>query len=317
MSSQTKNEPSVAPAEAWGGWDTVVPTGSLALDLALGTGGWPRGRVVEVFGPEGCGKTTLLLEAIAHVQRNGGFGALIDADHGTSPAALQRVGIDVEALPLHRTNSLEEAFEKVEELVAGGAVDVIALDSVGALLSDDDRRGGLKDVPMRQNVAHQHKVEYYLKSLIGPLSRSRAVLLVSNYVVEKIGVMFGNPETTPWETTPLRNYASVRVELRRLSPIKERDEALGYEVRARALKSRLAAPLVQAEFELLFASGICSEADLLRLGVETGVLTKRGGTHTFGEVRLGVSRNDALRRLKEDADLSAQVRAAIVERRRG
>jgi RecA/RadA recombinase len=120
MSSQTKNQPSDGQAEAWGGWDTVVPTGSLALDLALGTGGWPRGRIVEVFGPEGCGKTTLLLEAIAHAQHNGGFGALIDADHGTSPAALQRVGIDVEALPLHRTNSLEEPSRRSRNWSAAG-----------------------------------------------------------------------------------------------------------------------------------------------------------------------------------------------------
>jgi recombination protein RecA len=310
------NQSFVPTEEGLRHWGEGVPTGSLALDLALGTGGWPRGRVVEVFGPEGTGKTTLLLEAIAHAQQNGGAGAFIDADHGTDPSAGERLGVDVEAMPFLRTSSLEEAFEKVDELVQGGAMDVIALDGLAALLPEGHRRCSRDEVPPSKNEAHQHKVGYFLKTLLGPLSRSRTVLLISNPVVEKLGVFFGNPETTPWETMPLRSCASQRVELKRTSVIKEGEEARGLEVRATVHKNRLAPPLAKVVFHLLFATGVCQETDLLTLGLETHLLTKRGSRLSLDEQVLGTSHDAAVRFLRQDAALAAKLRAAIVERRR-
>lgn len=297
-------------------WADAVSTGSLGLDLKLGTGGWPRGRIAEVLGPEGSGKTTLLLEAVAHAQQSGGFGAFLDCDHATDQPTAERLGVNVEAMPFLRTSSLEEAFEKVEELVRGGAVDVIALDGLAALLPEGCHGCSGDGIPPAKDAEHQHRVDYLLKALLGPLSRSRAVLLVSNPVVEKVGVMYGNPETTPWETTPLRTYASVRVELRRVMTIKDRDDALGFQVRAKVLKNRLAAPLVQAEFELHFATGIWTEAELLDLGLQAGVLTKHGARLSFGETLLGTTRTDAVRLLRQDPDLAARIRDGILERLR-
>jgi recombination protein RecA len=319
MSTRLKNRPlfSANAGGTAGGQGQGVSTGSLALDLKLGTGGWPRGRIVELFGAEGSGKTTLALQAIAHAQRNNGFGAFIDADHGTALAAAGRLGVDVDAMPLHQTNGLEDAFEKIEELVRGGAVDVIALDSIAALLPEGAQDCSRSNIPLAKNPEHQHRVNHFLKALLGPLSRSRAVLLITNQVVEKLGVMYGNPETTPWETMPLRSYASQRVELRRVTTIKDGEEALGYEVKASVVKNRLAAPLVKAEFELHFATGICAEAELLALGLEAGLLEKRGGRISHGDLLLGTNRADVLRHLRQDAELAARLRAGIIERLQG
>jgi recombination protein RecA len=313
MSTRPNNRPLPAgpPRSAWG---EVVSTGSLALDLKLGTGGWPRGRIVEVFGPEGSGKTTLLLEAIAHAQQNSGFGAFLDADHATDQATAERLGVNVEAMPFHRTGSLEEAFEKIEEFVRGGAVDVIALDTLAALLPEGSRTDPRASIPPQKDAEHQHRIDYFLKALLGPLSRSGAVLLGSNQLVEKAGVMFGSPETTPWETLPLRTYASQRVELRRIMTLKEGDVAVGFQVRAKVVKNRLAPPLVQAEFELHFDTGICDEAALLDLGVEAGLLTRRSARHSFGDLLLGTGRADAVRLLRQDVGLAGRLRDGIIDR---
>jgi recombination protein RecA len=304
------------PADQPGPASGAAATGSLALDLALGTLGWPRGRIVEIFGTEGCGKTTLLLEAIAHAQQNNGLGALIDADHATDQATAERVGVNWEAMPFHRTSSLEEAFEKIAELVDGGAVDVIGLDGIAALLPEGHQTCSRDTVPPSKSAEHQHRIGYFLRALLGPLSRSRAVLLITNQVVEKLGVIYGNPETTPWETMPLRNYASQRVELRRLTTIKNGNDAIGAEVKAKIVKNRLAAPFVDATFELHFATGISYESDLINLGIDSGVVAERGNHLSVGEQSLGANRGTALRQLEQDVELAAQLRQSILERRR-
>jgi recombination protein RecA len=313
MSTRTRNRP-LATAEGNSRGQQAVSTGSLALDLKLGAGGWPRGRIVEVYGPEGCGKTTLLLEAIAHVQHNGGMGAFIDADHATDQATAARLGIDLEKMPFVRTNGLEEAFVKIEELVLGGAVDVVALDSIAALLPSEHRT--CQDAPYRQNETHQYRVDHYLKVLLGPLSRSRAVLLISNQLRDKIGVMYGSPETTPWVTLPLKDYASVRVDLRKTSPIKLGEQSVGIGIRAKIVKNRLAAPLTQAEFEMYFDRGICVETELLTLGVEAGLLRKRGNWFYQGDDPLGNGSLAAAAHLRQHTELAAELRAGIIERLR-
>jgi recombination protein RecA len=308
MSSQTKNQSTLARPDG-------VPTGSLALDLALGSGGWPRGCIVEVYGPEGCGKTTLLLEAIATAQRQGGLGAFIDADHGTTARTAERVGVNLEAMPFHRTNCLEDACEKIEELVLGEAVDVIALDSIAALVPKEFANCSHDHFPPAKNEEHQHRIDHFLKALLGPLSRSRAVLLIANQVREKAGVFFGNPETTPWETTPLRNYASQRVQLLKTGTIKDRETTVGVEIKAKIVKNRLARPFMQGMFELHFATGICHESDLVHLGLEAGVLTKRGSQVYFDGVCLGNGTTAVVSHLQKDVALAARLRDGIIERR--
>jgi recombination protein RecA len=241
------------------------------------------------------------------------MGALIDADHGTNQATAARMGIDLERMPFHRTNALEEAFGKIEELIKGGAIEVIALDSIAALLPEGNAT--CEAVPFHKNESHQHHIEHCLKALLGPLSRSRAVLLITNQVREKIGVIYGNPDTTPWVTLPLRDYASVRVDLRKMAQVKDGEFNVGAEVRAKIIKNRLAAPHAQAQFELRYATGICNEGDLLRLGLEVGVVTKRGNRLSFGEHLLGNGWNEAVRQLGHDATLATRLREGILERR--
>jgi recombination protein RecA len=306
-----------APGNPHRVWGEGIPTGSLALDLALGTGGWPRGRIVEVYGSSGSGKTTLLLSAIAQVQKAGGMGAFIDADHGVDRATAGRLGIDVETMPFLQTSSLEEAFESIEELVKGGAAEVIALDTVAALLPESNRGCSRDAVPPVKNEEHQHQIGHFLKSLLALLASSRAVLLITNQLVPVAGVMFGPTEATPWVTAQLRDHASQRVELRRGVAIKDREDTLGCEVNAKIVKNRLAAPMTRAEFEIHFATGLCAESDLLRLGQDAGLLLKRGSRLFLGEQALGAGRADALRLLREDAQFAARLRDGIVERLHG
>jgi recombination protein RecA len=291
----------------------AVPTGSLGLDVQLGTGGWPRGHVVEIFAKEGAGKTTLLLTAIARAQRKGGCGAFLDADHGMRPATAARLGIDLDRMLFHRPSSLEDAFEKIDELVRKGSADVIALDSIASLLPEERRHD---DDPPTQDEKHQRCVEHFLRAILGPLSRSRAVLLVSNQVKDKVGVMFGNPETTPWETLPLRDFASQRVELRRSCVLRDGPVVEGAKVKAKVLKNRFAPPFGQAEFELRFATGLCEEAELVWLGLDAGVVTKADGCLCFGDSLLGKGELEAVCHLRQDADTAARLREGIRERLR-
>jgi recombination protein RecA len=291
----------------------ALPTGSLALDLALGTGGWPRGRIVEIFGHEGTGKTTLLLEAIARVQQNGGVGAFIDADHGLDSATAERLGVNVKAMPLLRSNCLEEAFEKIEELLRGKPIEVIALDSIAALLPKGNDT--CQDFIPGKNEQHQDRIAHCLKALLRPLARTGAVLLIANQLVEKVGVFYGSPETTPWATMPLRSYASQRVELRRVTQLKAGETVVGAEIKATVVKNRLAAPLARASFHLYFATGIATDSDLLQVGLDDGLLAKKGAWLYYGDVALGNGWDRAREFLRDNAAVAEEITRKILQKR--
>jgi recombination protein RecA len=295
------------------GPDGFLSTGSLALDLALG-GGWPRGRVVEVYGPPGGGKTTLLLSAIAQAQRDGGMGALIDADHATNQATASRLGIDLERMPHHRTNCMEEAFERIEELAKSGSVRVIALDSVASLLPKSHLDGAAEPFSHHQDQGTQFRIDLFLRAMLGLLARHGTVLLVSNQVRERVGVMYGSPEMTPWVTMPVHDLASVRVRVERKGWLRDGETTIGAECRLKILKSRLAAPMKQPEYNVLFASGISVPDDLRELGTQTGVLTKRGSHLYFEDTSVGNGRAEFVRRMHEDPALAQRIRSAILER---
>jgi len=286
----------------------VIPTGSLALDRALGTGGWPRGRIVELYGPEGSGKTTLALEAIAQAQQTG-TGALIDADHATDRDAVRRLGIDPHGLVWHRGNLLDELVPVVEQFINRN-IDVIVIDSVAALRRKERLSGN--DFPPVKDEGHQRATEHWLKSLLSPLSKSRSVLIVTNQTREKVGVMYGNPEMTPWETHPLKDFASVRVEVRRVTHIKERDETIGAETRVKVVKNRLAPPFRTADLEIYFDRGIGTERELVTLGLEGDVLTQSGQFVRFGDEVIGLNRDDAVLRLRRDTALADRLYEAVV-----
>ena len=317
MSTETGDQPpseqTALPAHErmLGDWQRVIPTGSLDLDRALGIGGWPRGRIVEIYGAEAVGKTTLVLEAVAQTQQRSGFATVIDADHGLDPASLARFGIDPGGLVIHRTNKIEDVFSTIEDLLHRGA-DLIALDGIAALLPQDSEKAG--HFPNTKNERHQSNIEHALKAILGPLFSSRAVLLVTNQIREKIGVMYGDPYMTPWETMPLKNFASVRLEVKRITHVKNGEDVIGSENRVRVVKNRLAPAFRNAEFEIYNDSGICREAELIRLGVEHDVMTKSGQAFRFGNVLLGRTELTATRALQRDAALTAQLHEAVLNR---
>jgi recombination protein RecA len=286
----------------------VLPTGSLALDRALGVGGWPRGRIIELYGPPAAGKTTLVLEALAQAQRRDTV-ALIDADHATDRDSVRRLGVDPNALVWHRANVLEDVIPLVEQLIQRG-VGVIAIDSVAAILRKN--RDGGTDFTTTKDETFQKAIEHWMKSLLAPLAKSGTVLLITNQVREMIGVFYGDPTMTPWETHTLRDFASVRVEVKRITHIKEGENNVGFEGRVRVVKNRLAPPFRSVELRVEYDRGIAIEHELITLGLDGDVLTQSGQFVRFGEVILGRSRNEAIRRLERDEALAERVREAIV-----
>lgn len=297
----------------------VVPTGSYTLDRALGIGGWPRGRIAELFGHPGSGRTTLVLEALAQAQRAGGTAALLDADHATEPETGRRVGVDPARLLLSRTNVLEDAFAQIEDWIEQG-VDVIALDSIASLVRESVMRRNRADRPDEgKDEEHQRVVENCLKRVLGRLYSSRSVLLVTNQLREKLGVMYGDPMTTPWETLPLRDFASVRADVKRVTHVKDGEATIGAETRVRVVKNRFAGAFRDAEFEVWFDSGICREAELLTYGLTCGAVFRRHdhedeetfGTFTFAGIDLGREQTAAVRRLKADPVLAERLREAV------
>jgi recombination protein RecA len=315
VSTRTKRPDTTTLSDPTDNADGFLPTGSLGLNLALG-GGWPRGRISEVFGPSGGGKTSLLLTAIAEAQRaGGGMAALIDADHGVNRSSAARLGIDLDRMPYHRTNELEDAFERVEELAKGGSVSLIVLDSVASLLPKVYFEGPA-DTGLRTDENHQFRLDVFLRVLMPLLARHGTTLLVGNQLRQKIGVYYGNPETTPWPTTVLGEYASVRVRLERTGHYKESEAVLGSETRAKVVKSRLAAPFQQVDFVLFYADGLQPEGELVRLALEKGVLYKGGGGRILDGNRVLGTVPQAIRLLKEDKELVDRLTAAVVERAR-
>ena len=285
----------------------AVSTGSLALDLALGIGGLPRGRIVEIFGPESSGKTTLVYHVIAEAQRRGGICAFIDAEHAMDPAYAKRIGVDIDNLLVSQPDTGEQALEITELLIRSGALDVVAIDSVAALTPKAEIEGEMGD----SHVGLQARLmSQALRKLAGTLNRTDTICLFTNQLREKIGVMFGNPETTPGGRA-LKFYSSVRLDIRRIETLKDGVEAFGNRVRVKVVKNKVAPPFKQAEFDIIYGSGISWEGTVLDSGLERKVVTKSGSYFSFGDERLGQGRQNASAFLREHPDVTQQILQAI------
>ncbi|HEX2849214.1 MAG TPA: recombinase RecA, partial [Acidimicrobiales bacterium] len=293
---------SVLPIEA-------ISTGALSLDLALGIGGLPRGRVVEIYGPESSGKTTLAMHVVAEAQRNGGICAYIDAEHAVDPIYARHIGVDVDNLLISQPDTGEQALEIADMLIRSGALDVLVIDSVAALTPRAEIEGEMGD----SHVGLQARLmSQALRKLTGNLSKSNTIAIFINQLREKIGVMFGSPETTPGGRA-LKFYSSVRLDIRRIESIKDGVEVVGNRTRVKVVKNKVAPPFRQAEFDIIYGEGISHEGNLLDLGVERGMVQKSGAYFSFGDERLGQGRHAARAFLKEHSDVAAQIESRIRE----
>ena len=288
-----------------------LSTGALSLDLALGGYGIPRGRIVELFGPESSGKTTLALHVVASAQRAGGVAAVIDAEHALDPTWAKRCGVKLEELLVSQPDTGEQALEIVEMLVRSNAVDCIVVDSVAALVPKAELEG---EMGQAQVGAQARLMSQALRKLTGVIAKSNCIVIFINQIRDKIGVMFGNPETTPGGRA-LKFYSSIRIDVRRVTTIKEGETAIGNHVRAKVVKNKVAAPFQAAEFDIMFNSGISTEGDLLDLCVTEGIVEKMGAWFSYGQVRLGQGRENAKQFLAENPDLVAELRNAVLVKR--
>jgi recombination protein RecA len=285
----------------------AISTGSLALDLALGIGGLPRGRIVEIFGPEASGKTTLVYHVMAEAQRRGGICAFIDAEHAMDPSYARRIGVDVDNLLVSQPDTGEQALEITELLIRSGALDIVALDSVAALVPKAEIEGEMGD----SHVGLQARLmSQALRKLAGTLNRTDTICIFTNQLREKIGVMFGNPETTPGGRA-LKFYSSVRLDIRRIETLKDGAEAFGNRVRVKVVKNKVAPPFKQAEFDIIYGQGIPWEGTVLDVALEKKVVQKAGSYFSFGDERLGQGRQNATNFLLENPDLVQQILARI------
>ena len=287
----------------------ALPTGSLALDLALGIGGLPRGRVVEIYGPEASGKTTLTLSVIAEAQKRGGVAAFIDAEHAFDPVYAKKIGVNLEELLISQPDTGEQALEIADMLVRSNAVDIIVIDSVAALVPRAELEGEMGDtfVGLQARLMSQA-----LRKLTGVISKSKTTLVFINQLREKIGVMYGNPEITPGGRA-LKFYASVRLDIRRIEHIKQGEKVIGSRARVRVVKNKVAPPFRQAEFEILHDEGISKLGDLIDVGVQTGVVQKTGTWLTYLETKLGQGRENARHFLRENPQLLSELDTKIRE----
>ena len=289
----------------------AISTGSLSLDLALGVGGVPRGRVTEIFGPEASGKTTLTLHIVAEAQRAGGTAAFVDVEHAMDPTYAQRLGVNLEEMLISQPDYAEQALEIVDYLVRSGAVDLVVVDSVAALVPRAEIEGEMGD----QHLGLQARLmSQALRKLTGSISRSRAAVIFINQLREKIGIVFGNPETTPGGRA-LKFYASTRIDLRRISSIKVGADVVGSRVRARVVKNKVAPPFRVAEFDVMFNRGISKEGDLVDLAVELGVAMKNGAFYTYKELRLGQGRENAKEYLRQHSETALEIEQEIRQAR--
>ena len=285
----------------------VVSTGSLGLDIALGIGGLPRGRVVEIYGPESSGKTTLALHVVAEAQKAGGTCAFIDAEHALDPGYAKKLGVNVDELLISQPDAGEQALEIADTLVRSGAVDVLVIDSVAALVPRAELEGEMGD----SHVGLQARLmSQALRKLTGSISRSRCMVIFINQIRMKIGVMFGNPETTTGGNA-LKFYASVRLDIRRIGSIKDRDVVTGNQTRVKVVKNKLAPPFRIAEIEILASEGISREGGLIDMGITMGVLDKSGAWINYGKTRIGQGRENAKAFLKANPDIAAKIETAI------
>ena len=286
---------------------SVIPTGCLSLDAALGVGGFPRGRVVEVYGPESGGKTTMTLHVIAEAQKLGGTAAFIDAEHALDPVYARKLGVDVDNLLVSQPDNGEQALEIAETLIRSGGVDVVVVDSVAALVPKAELEGEMGDPQMGLQARLMSQA---LRKLTAIVSKSRTCLIFINQIREKIGVMFGNPETTTGGRA-LKFYASIRLDIRRIQAIKEGDRVVGSRTRGKVVKNKVAAPFREAEFDILYGEGISREGDLIDLGIEKGLLEKSGTWISFNGERMGQGRENARVFLKENKDIRDKLETAL------
>jgi recombination protein RecA len=288
----------------------AIPTGALSLDLALGIGGLPRGRVVEIFGPESSGKTTVALHAVAEAQKAGGIAAFIDAEHALDPTYARALGVDINELLVSQPDTGEQALEIADMLIRSGAVDIIVVDSVAALTPRAEIEGEMGDT----HVGLQARLmSQALRKIAGSLNKSKTTAVFINQLREKIGVMFGSPETTPGGRA-LKFYSSVRLDVRRIESLKDGTDAVGNRVRVKVVKNKVAPPFKQAEFDIMYGEGISREGSLLDVGVEESIIRKAGAWYTYEDEQLGQGRENARTFLKEHADVAAEIEKRVKEK---
>jgi len=285
----------------------VIPSGSLAIDVALGIGGFPRGRISEIYGPESGGKTTLTLHLITQAQKLGGICAFIDAEHALDPIYAQAVGVDIDNLLISQPDNGEQALEIAETLIKSGAIDVVIIDSVAALVPKAELEGNMGDPQMGLMARLMSQA---LRKLNGCVSKSQTCLIFINQIRDKIGVMFGSPETTTGGRA-LKFYASVRVDIRRMQTVKTGDVKTGNQTKIKIVKNKLAAPFKEAEVEIIFGRGISNENDLINLGVEKGLVDKAGAWYSFGKQRIGQGMDQARQFLRENPDAAARLEGEL------
>ncbi len=287
----------------------AIPTGSIGLDAALGVGGLPRGRIVEIFGPESSGKTTLSLHVIAEAQKRGGICAFIDAEHAMDPDYSKRLGVKIDELLISQPDTGEQALEIVESLVRSGKLDVIVVDSVAALTPKDEIEGDMG----AHHVGKQARLmSQALRKLTSIVAKSKTIVIFINQIRMQIGVMFGNPETTPGGKA-LKFYTSVRLDIRRIAQIKKGEEVMGGRVRVKVVKNKVAAPFKQTEFDLMYNEGISQEGEMIALGEKMGIISKSGNSYSYGDVKLGRGYDATRQYLRENKDVSKKVLKEIRE----
>ncbi len=287
----------------------AISTGSLALDIATGVGGIPKGKIIEIFGPESSGKTTLALHVIAEAQKRGGIAVFIDAEHALDPKYAQKIGVDVDNLYISQPDYGEQALEIAESLLRSGAVDVIVIDSVAALVPKDELEGEIGEAHVGKQARLMAQALRKLKSLA---HNANAAVIFINQLREKIGVMFGNPETTPGGRA-LKFFADMRLDVRRIGDAKEGDNKVGSRVRVKVVKNKLAPPFKEAEFDMIYGEGICKLCDLIDTASELGVIKKSGAWYSYGETRLGQGRDQAKKFLQENPEIAQEIEKRVRE----
>lgn len=287
----------------------VIPTGSIGLDVALGVGGYPRGRVIEIFGPESSGKTTLAIHAIAETQKLGGIAAIIDAEHAFDRFYAEKLGVDIANLLISQPDSGEQALEIADQLIRSSAVDIVVIDSVAALTPKAELEGDMGDSKMGLQARLMSQA---LRKLTANISKTNTTCIFINQLRDKIGVMFGNPETTTGGNA-LKFYASVRLDIRRIGQIKDGEEAIGNQTRVKVVKNKVAPPFRKAEFDIMFGEGISRAGEVIDIAVDNGIVKKSGSWFSYGDTKLGQGRDAVKQCIKDNPELSAELEAKIIE----
>ncbi len=287
----------------------VLPTGSIGLNAALGVGGYPRGRVIEIYGPESSGKTTLAIHAIAEAQKAGGIAAIIDAEHAFDRFYAEKLGVDVENLLISQPDNGEQALEIAEQLIRSSAVDIVVIDSVAALTPKAEIEGDMGDSKMGLQARLMSQA---LRKLTATISKTNTTCIFINQLRDKLGVMFGNPETTTGGNA-LKFYASVRLDIRRISQIKDGDEVIGNQTRVKVVKNKVAPPFRRAEFDIMFGSGISKAGEIIDLGVDKGIIKKSGSWFSYGDTKLGQGRDMAKKCIADNPELAEEIEALIMQ----